>query len=141
MRAAAAVALAAAGLALLAGCGRSDFSSQASFEDVEAAIRDAGLQTCDVLETGDGPPGAVDERRYDIARDCDDEDTAATVVVTAYESEEDRDAAAQRFEVQVRPPAPGVVWTFGQLTIRATADRDPETVDALAEALDERGAE
>ena len=140
MRAAAAVALA-AGLLALAACGRSDFSAQVSFEEVEAAIRDAGLQTCAVRETGDGPPGAVDERRYDIARECADEDTRAVLVATAYESEEDRDAAAQRFEVQARPPAPGVVWTHGPFTLRVTADRDPEVVDALAEALDERGAE
>jgi hypothetical protein len=141
VRPATAAALIAAALVVLAGCGRSEFSTAASFDDVEAAVRDAGLQVCDVRETGAGPPGAVDERRYDIARDCADEDTAALLVATAYESEEDRDAAARRFEGQVRPPPPGVVWTLGPLTLRVTADRDPETVDALTKALDERGAE
>jgi hypothetical protein len=141
VRIAAAVALGAA-LVALSGCGgRSEFSTPVSFDDVEAVIRDAGLETCEAVETGDGPPGAVDERRYVVARDCDDEGTDAVLIATAYESEEDRDAAAQRFEIQVRPPAPGVLWTFGPFTVRVTADRDPETVDALAEAFEERGAE
>jgi hypothetical protein len=141
VRTIAAAALAAGALAL-AGCGRSDYAEPASFADVESVIAAAGLQVCDELETEARTPGADDERRYDVGLDCSDPDEQdAVVVATAFGDEEDRDGAARRFEGQARPPAQGAVWTLGPLLVRVSGDRDPEAVDALVEALDDRGAE
>lgn len=141
MRGAAAVALA-AGALVLAGCGRADHSDPASFAEVQAAIAAAGLEICDQIPTEARTPGATAERRYDVGIDCGDpNEQDAVVVATAFEDQEHRDGAARRFEGQVRPPAQGALWTLGPLTVRVSGDRDPEAVDALAEALDERGAE
>lgn len=141
MRTAAAAALLAAA-AIAAGCGRADHSQPAGFADVEAAIAAAGLEVCDEVTTEARTPGASDERRYDVAFDCPgDEEEDVVLVATAYESEGDRDAAARRFEAQVRPPAQGALWTLGRLTIRVSGDRDPDAVDALTEALEDAGAE
>lgn len=137
----AAAALAAGALAL-GGCGRADHSDPASFADVEAAVFAAGLQVCDEFETESRSPGAAGERRYHVGVDCGDSDERdAVVVATAFEDEEDRDGAARRFEGQARPPAQGAVWTLGPILVRVSGDRDPEAVDRLADALDERGAE
>jgi hypothetical protein len=131
-----------AGALVLAGCGRADHSDPASYADVEAAIAGAGLEVCERIETEARTPGASDERRYDVAIDCGDEDEGdAVVVATAYEDEEDRDGAARRFEGQVRPPAQGALWTLGPLTVRVSGDRDPDAVERLTEELDDRGAE
>ena len=46
----------------------------------------------------------------------------------------------RRIEGQVRPPAQGTVWTLGAFTVRVSGDRDPEVVDALTDALEDRGA-
>ena len=136
-----AAALLAAALAA-AGCGRADHSEPASFADVEAAIAAAGLQVCDEVETEARTPGAAGERRYDVGLDCDDPgEEDAVLVATAFDDQEDRDGAARRFEGQVRPPAQGAVWTLGPVLVRVSGDRDPEAVDALIEALDDRGAE
>jgi hypothetical protein len=136
-----AAALLAAALAA-AGCGRADHSEPASFADVEAAIAAAGLQVCDEVETEARTPGAAGERRYDVGLDCDDPgEEDAVLVATAFDDQEDRDGAARRFEGQVRPPAQGAVWTLGPVLVRVSGDRDPEAVDALIEALDDRGAD
>jgi hypothetical protein len=141
VRTAGAAALLAVG-ALAVACGRADHAEPASFADVEAAIAAAGLRICDEVETEARTPGAADERRYDVGLDCDESDEEDVVVVaTAFTDREDRDGAARRFEGQVRPPAQGAVWTLGPLLVRVSGDRDPEAVDALAEALDDRGAE
>ena len=141
MRAVAAAAILAGALAL-AGCGRADHSDPASFADVDAAIAGAGLEVCDRIETEARTPGAADERRYDVAIDCGDEDEDdAVVVATAYEDADDRDGAARRFEAQVRPPAQGALWTLGPLTVRVSGDRDPDAVERLTEELGDRGAE
>ena len=95
-----------------AGCGRADSSEPVSFSDIDSVIAAA-----------------------------DDQDEEAVVVATAYDDDEDRDGAARRFEGQVRPPAQGAVWTLGLFTVRVSGNRDPETVDALTEALEDRGAE
>ncbi len=141
MRAAVAAALLAVGALAVAGCGRADSSEPVSFSDVASVIADAELRVCDEVETEARPPGAVEERRYDVGFACGDEDDEAVVVATAYDDEEDRDGAARRFEGQVRPPAQGALWTLGPFTVRVSGDRDPEVVDALTEALDDRGAE
>lgn len=142
MRAAVAAVALAAGLLAAAGCGRADHAEPASFADVEAVIADADLRVCDEVETEARTPGADGERRYDVGLDCGDPDEQdAVVVATAFGDEEDRDGAARRFEGQARPPAQGAVWTLGPLLVRVSGDRDPEAVDALTEALDDRGAE
>lgn len=142
MRGRAAAALLAAGVLMAAGCGRADHAEPAGFADVKAAVAAAGLQVCDEVSTEARTPGADRERRYDVGRDCSDPDEQdAVVVATAFGDEEDRDGAARRFEGQARPPAQGAVWTLGPLLVRVSGDRDPEAVDALVEALDDRGAE
>ena len=63
------------------------------------------------------------------------------MVATAYDGEEDRDGAVVRYQSQPLPHAQGALWTLGPLTVRVSGDREPGVVDALTEALDERGAE
>ena len=139
-RAVTATALAACALAA-AACGRADSSQPASFTDVRAAIADAGLRVCDETATDARPPGATEEHRWDVAASCDDpDDPDAVVVATAYADEGDRNAAALRFESGLHTPGQGVIWTLGLLTVRVSGDRDPAAVDALTEALDDRGA-
>lgn len=139
MRAAAAIALAAVVIAA-AGCGRADYGSDVSFDDVTDTIGLAGLEVCSTTTSDTPPPDAIEERAYVVDADCGDDEGRALVVATAYDSEGDRDAAAQRFEVQSRPPAQGAIWTFGRFTVRVSGDRDDDAVDALTDALDEREA-
>lgn len=139
MRGAAAVALL-AGALVAAGCGRADHSEPASFADVTAAIADAGLRVCDETATEARTPGAVEEHRYDVAVDCGGDDEDLVVVATAYDDREARDGAARRFEVPAAA-AFGALWTLGPLTVRVSGERDGEAMEALTEALDDRGAE
>lgn len=141
MRRAAAAAVLAVCAAAAAGCGLADYAQPVAFSDIAAVIADADLHVCDEAATEARTPGAVEERRYDVGFRCDDDDERALVVATAYDDEEDRDGAALRFQGQVRPPAQGALWTLGPFTVRVSGDRDPEAVDALTEALDDRGAE
>jgi hypothetical protein len=141
VRAGAAAALLVAAALAAAGCGQADPSEPVSFSDIASVIADADLRVCDEAATEARAPGAVEERRYDVGFRCDDDDEQALVVATAYDDGEDRDGAALRFEGQVRPTAQGAVWTLGPFTVRVSGDRDPEAVDALTEALEDRGAE
>jgi hypothetical protein len=139
VKAAVAIALVAVAV-VIAGCGRSDYGADVSFADVTDTIAQAGLEVCGTETTETPPPDAVEERAYTVDADCADDDGRALVVATAYDDEGDRDAAAQRFEVQSRPPAAGAIWTFGPFTVRVSGDRDPDAVDALTDALDAREA-
>jgi hypothetical protein len=139
VKGAVAIALVAVAIVVV-GCGRSDYGADVSFDDVTDTIALAGLAVCSTETTETLPPGAVEERVYAVDPDCADDEGRALVVATAYDDEDDRDAAARRFEVQARPPASGAVWTFGPFTVRVGGDRDPDTVDALTEALDRREA-
>ncbi len=140
-RTAAALALA-LGAVAAGGCGLDDHSEPASFADVRSVIAQAGLEVCEETSTEARAPGAVEERRFDVAVDCADEDEVdAVVVVTAYEGESDRDGAVGRFQSQVRPHVQGALWTLGPLTVRVSGERDPGAVDALTLALEDRGAE
>lgn len=121
----------------LVACGRSDFGTDADPADVEAALSAQGVEICESLRTEADLPGAVSERRYDVAIDCEDRDgSEAAVVVTTFEDAADRDGAARRFEVTGRPTGSGAVWTLGPLLVRVGGDRDPEVVDRIADALD-----
>ena len=139
MKAAVAIALVAVAVVLV-GCGRSDYDADVSFDDVTDTIALAGLDVCSTETTQTLPPDAVEEKVYTVDDDCSDDDGRALVVATAYGSEDDRDAAARRFEVQSRPPASGAIWTFGPFTVRVSGDRDADTVNALTDALDQREA-
>ena len=98
-RTAAAAVLAVAAVAA-AGCGLADHSQPASFADVRSAIAQAGLRVCDHARTEARAPGAVEERRYDVAFACGDADDEAVVVATAYDGESDRDGAVLRYQLQ-----------------------------------------
>jgi len=136
-----AVAIALIALAVvMVGCGRADYSADVSFDDVTAVIAGAGLQVCSTETSETPPPGAVEERAYEVDADCATDDGRALVVATAYGSASDRDAAAQRFEVQSRPAASGAVWTLGPFTVRVSGERDADAVDALTDALDAKDA-
>lgn len=140
MKTALAIALVAMAV-VVAGCGRADYSSEISFAEVTSVIDDAGLQVCRTETSETPPPGASEERVYEVDADCATDDGRALVVATAYDSESDRDAAARRFEVQSRPSASGAIWTLGPFTVRVSGERDADAVDALTNALDDRGAE
>jgi hypothetical protein len=121
----------------LAGCGRADFSEDVPVAAITRAIEDEGVAVCGSEPTEARTPGAVEEVRLDVARDCADPgETEAVVVVTTFDDVDDRDAAARRFEVAVRPAAAGAVWTLGPRLVRVSGDRDPETTDRIADALD-----
>lgn len=122
-----------------AGCGgRSDFGTDATVDDVEEALVAQGLEVCDVEDVDSSLPDADGERVLEVAIDCQDDDEAdAVVVVTRFADQEDRDAAAQRFEVQARRAAHGAVWTLGPLLVLVSGDRDPEAVDRVTDAMDE----
>ncbi len=140
--AAVAAAAIAAGALALAGCGRADHSEPASFADVEAAIAGAGLEVCDEIETEARTRGPTTSGATTWPS------TAATTTRTTRSwwrrpTRTRRTATARRgaSRRQVRPPAQGALWTLGPLTVRVSGDRDPDAVDALTEALDDRGAE
>lgn len=139
MKGALAIALVALAVVVV-GCGRADYSADVSFDDVTAVFADAGLQVCSTETSETPPPEAVEERAYEVDADCATDDGRALVVATAYDSAGDRDAAAQRFEVQSRPSASGAIWTLGPFTVRVSGERDADAVDALTDTLDERDA-
>lgn len=126
-----------------AGCGgRSDFDTDATVDDVEEALVAQGLEICETQDVDSTLPDGDGERVLEIAIDCqDDSEADATVVVTRFADQEDRDAAAQRFEVQTRQTAHGAVWTLGPLLVLVSGDRDPEAVDRVTDAMDELEAQ
>jgi hypothetical protein len=125
----------------LAGCGRADFDEDVPLSRIEQALEAEGVAVCASEPTEARTPGAVAETRLDVARDCaDPEPTDAVVVVTTFDDAGDRDAAAGRFEVAARPVGAGAVWTLGPHLVRVSGDRDPETSDRIADALDGLGA-
>lgn len=136
------VRVAVAALVLIAACGdRADFDTEASFSDVEDAITDGGLEICDAVNGDDGRANqAVESRQYEVAFDCDRDDTVP-VDVDEFDDVDDRDAAARNFEVQVRPRGYGSVWTYGPFTIFTFGERDDAVEEQLTDILDELGAE
>jgi hypothetical protein len=136
------VRFAVAALILVAACGdRADFDTEASFDDIESAIIDGGLEICD---TGNGDDGranqAVESRQYEVADNCGGDDTVP-VDVDQFDDRDDRDAAARNFEVQVRPRGYGSVWTYGPFTIVTFGERDDAVEEQLTDILDGLGAE
>ncbi|MGY1753457.1 hypothetical protein [Blastococcus sp. SYSU D01042] len=130
--------LAVLGLVLWAGGGRAPFGDDAD-ELVERAVRAAGLQVCSTAEDDEGwSAGAVSGRAHAVAADCPGD--AATVVVDRFGSAAGRDAAARRFESQVRPRGSGAVLTLGDGTVLLQGAGDGEVRERLVPALRAQGA-
>jgi hypothetical protein len=141
-RAGAAVAVALALVCLLvAGCsGRADFDEPVTFQDVEQVVHDAGLSICSTSRHPDGLANqAQATRTYRIGEECPSDDVVR-LVVDRFDDAEHRDGAARQFEVLSRPRGDGVVWTWGPLTLFATAEHDDEVMDRLTAGLDDAGA-
>jgi hypothetical protein len=131
--------LAAAVLAV--GCtSRADFDEDRSFADVEQVVEQAGLAICSIHRQPDGVANqATATRTYAIGRSCPSDDVVR-LTVDRFDDADARDGAARQFEVLTRPRGDGVVWTWGPLTLFATAQHDDAVMDALAGALDDAGA-
>ena len=78
MKVALAIALVAMAV-VVAGCGRADYSSEISFAEVTSVIDDAGLQVCRTETSAPPPPGAAEERAYEVDADCAEEARALVV--------------------------------------------------------------
>jgi hypothetical protein len=128
-------------LLLTAGCsGRADFDEHVTFADVEGVVHDAGLSVCSVSHHPDGLANQAEaSRTYRIGQECPSDDVVQ-LVVDRFADEADRDGAARQFEVLTRPRGDGVVWTWGPMTIFATAEHDDAVMDRLTAAFDEAGA-
>lgn len=141
-RAGAAVAVALALLIVLTtGCGgRADFDEPVTFADVEGVVHDAGLSICSTSRHTDGLANQAEATRvYRIGEVCPSDDVVR-LVVDRFADEQHRDGAARQFEVLSRPRGDGVVWTWGPLTLFATAEHDDAVMDRLVAAFDEAGA-
>ena len=128
-------------IGLAAGCSdRADFDDPVTFGDVEHVVRDAGLSICSTSRHGDGLANQAEATRvYRIGEVCPSDD-GVRLVVDRFADEQHRDGAARQFEVLARPRGDGVVWTWGPLTLFATAEHDDAVMDRLTAALDEAGA-
>lgn len=128
-------------LTVAAGCtDRAGFDDDVGFADVERTVRDAGLEICSTARDRDGLANqAVASRVYRVGEECPSDDIVR-LVVDRFDDEEHRDGAARQFEVLTRPRGDGVVWTWGPLTLFATAEHDDAVMDRLTDALDDAGA-
>ena len=130
--------LAVLGLVQWAASERAPFEA-GSFDDVEATFAAAGLQVCAATDRPDGlAPQAVASRTYEVAVRCPLD--SAQVVVDRFADVADRDAAAQRFEVLLRPRGSGVVYTFGDSTVFLQGSGDGGVRQRLTPALLAAGA-
>lgn len=132
--------LALAALALAACTARAEFDDR-SFDAIEPVLDSDGLHVCRTVETPEGLANqAVKSVTYEVARDCDGEDTV-DVVVDEFDSADARDAAIRGFEVQTRPRASGAAWTFGSTTVFVLGTADDDVYERITQALDALGAE
>jgi hypothetical protein len=130
--------LAALAVVQWAGRPRADYGG-ASFLEVEAAFRSAGLQICAADQHPDGlAPGAVESRTYELAESC--QDARATTVVDRFPSVASRDAATRQFESLTRPRGSGVAYTLGDTTVFLQGSGDRDVRDRLGAALSAAGA-
>lgn len=140
MRAPAALALLALTLTL-AACGGGKLERK-RLSDIEAALRNAGLEICETAVPDEPVENAEDEQLISVAVSCDDDQSRATVVVLGWPDATARDAALRRFDVQSRPSAQnhGITWAYGQFTINVSGERDEGVVDRVVAAMDAIGA-
>ena len=107
--------------------------------ELTAAIERGGLEVCSTSTNSNGFANqATSTRILFVAIDCHEK--VVTLIVDEFANSDDRDAAARNFESQQRPHADGVVWTWGQFTIEATAGRDDAIMERLVPTLDRIGA-
>jgi hypothetical protein len=128
-------------VALAAGCGagRADFGDL-RMSDVRNALRNGDLQICGEAREPDGLANeAIETRIYTVAIDCDSGERVR-LIVDRFDSSDDRDGAAQQFEVLTRPRSDGVVWTWGPFTLFVNGARDDGVMERLTDALDDAGA-
>lgn len=125
---------------VLASCtDRASFGNE-TFADVERVLERGELEICSHTNHPDGLANqATASRTYVVALDCDGDDTVR-MVVDRFDDAVDRDAAAQQFEVALRPRGDGAVWTYGPFTVFANGGRDDAVMDALTASLDQVGA-
>lgn len=111
-----------------------------SFADVERAVVDAGLQICSTVDDPGGQANqAVASRSYEVAQTCPN-DATAQVVADQFADRADRDAAVRNVEVQVRPRASGVAYTYGRLSLFVFGHGDDAVQDRLDDAFQKLGA-
>jgi len=126
--------------------GPADFQD-ASFDEVEAALVDEGLQICEQVDLElTEREGALEGRQLVLADEScpDSERTVDVLSIVEFETGDDRDAALRDIQgARGRVEgfgALGVAWTFGPFVISLTGERDPSVVDQLTDAMDNLGA-
>jgi hypothetical protein len=126
---------------LYADRGRSGFGG-GSFADIEGAVTRGGLQICSTVDRPEGQANqAVHSRQYEISTTCPPSSgNAASLVVDQFSSQEDRDAAVRGFEVQNRPRASGVAYTYRSFSIFIRGSSEDQVQDRLNVLLRQLGA-
>ena len=135
-------------LALLAvACqGTAEFQ-EASFDEVEQALLDEGIQICEQVDLElTEREGVLESRELALADEScrDDERRVDVLSIVEFETEDDRDGALRDFQgARGRIEgfgAQGVAWTFGPFVIFLTGERNAPLVDRVTDAMENLGA-
>jgi hypothetical protein len=126
---------------LWADRGRSGFAS-GSFADIEGAVTGGGLQICTTVDRPSGQANqAVHSRQYEIGTSCPPSSgNSASMTVDQFSTQDARDAAVRGFEVQNRPRASGVAYTYRAFSIFVRGSSKDEVQDRLNVLLLQLGA-
>ncbi len=124
----------------LAGCARGDFNRVADAMQIDAALRDAGLQVCTAADlTWDAVPGFVEGKFYVVDTNCaahDPNRPGDSLTVARFDSVEARDAALRNFEtVHRRQLGLGGAWTFGPYLLLSDGPQQDEPARLLDGAM------
>jgi hypothetical protein len=127
-----------AAVLLAGGCASTATFDDGSLDELESGLDAAGLSVCEESTDDVDMPGARTTTTYELAFDCDTDDTAF-VAATEYDTRDHRDGAAAQYASQ---PTRGLeaVWTLGPYTVVLSGPRDDDVADAVTETLDDLGA-
>lgn len=131
---------------LLAGCARSDFTTQADLPTITKALETAGLQICAQGDLNwNVTAGFVEGKYYDIAPDCagyDANKPGARVHIARFDSAAARDAALRNFETTYRRhPGAGIGRAVGPWLILVDGNQTVAAVAGLRAALAQLGVQ
>ncbi len=119
----------------------------ASFDEVEQALLDEGIQVCEQVDLElTEREGVLESRELVLADEScrDDERRVDILSIVEFETEDDRDGALRDFQgARGRIEgfgAHGVAWTFGPFVIFLTGERNDALVDQVTDAMEDLGA-
>lgn len=126
-----------------AACGGEPAFKQGSFDDVEQALTRTGLDICATTTPDRLVENATEERSFDVAIACADEDQVTSVDVIAWPDQGARDEAIRRFEAQSRPSSQnhGLQLAYGPFTIDVSGTRDEDVTARIVDAMNDLGAD